>query len=203
MRTAFAVLLLSCGMAFAQGDIRPIKVGDVHVVTVTDNTTHQTYDETITVVSEQGGVFRTTHLRSDTKSTREGAYTPSWDVIRSGASGSVFDPPARQFQLPLQVGASWEQASAITVASGARSRFSSKSTVTGKEKLSTPAGEFDAFRMENKGYINGVSWPGGFAYRQVIWYAPSINRVLREEYKEMRPMGTDYVRELKSFTPAN
>lgn len=69
--------------------------------------------------------------------------------------------------------------------------------------MKTPAGEFDAFRIENKGYINGVSWPGGFAYLQVVWYAPSINRVLREKYKEMRPMGTDYVRELKSFTPAN
>lgn len=203
MKTALAVLLLSSGVAFAQGEVRPIKVGDVYVISVTNGTEHRKYDETITVMSQQGGVFKTTHLRSDTKSVTEGAYTPDWDVIRSGASGAMYDPPARQVHKPLQVGSSWESASSIALPNGGKSRFSGKATVTGEEKLRTPAGEFDAFRIENKGYVNGITWSGGFAYSQVTWYAPSINRVIREEYKEMRPMGTEYVRELTEFKPAD
>jgi hypothetical protein len=43
---------------------------------------------------------------------------------------------------------------------------------------------------------------GGFRILEKLWYAPAIDRMVRVEYKETRPLGADNIAELKSFTPA-
>ena len=53
--------------------------------------------------------------------------------------------------------------------------------------------------------MNGVSFPGGWAIRQKVWYAPAIDRMVRVEFEELRTLGADNVSELKQFSkrPAN
>ncbi len=67
------------------------------------------------------------------------------------------------------------------------------------EKVRTPAGEFDAWKVQAKGWINGVSWQGSFPLTQTVWYAPTLNRIVRLELKEGRRGGADNLTELKSF----
>jgi hypothetical protein len=205
MKIALASWLLLCSCAvFAQDTVRPAKVGDVHTYAVEMKADRARYDETITVTSTDGGNIRTRHVRSDREgASTEGLYTAEWAAIKSGSTGSQLDPPVIQAPRPLQVGTSAPIDSLALVANGARVRFKGDASIVAQEKLSTPAGEFDVYRIEQKGYINGVSFQGGFGFTQRIWYAPSIDRMVRMEYKEQRTMGADNVWVLKSFKAAD
>ena len=204
MKRLFVLLALaSCSVVFAQAPVRPAKVGDVHVYAAEFKTDRQAFDETVTVLSTEGGNLTTRHLRSGREGAMEGRYTAEWAAVQSGSTGSRFDPPLAQAPRPLQVGTRYPFDSVATVASGARLRLKGDSTVAAQEKLVTPAGEFEVYRIEQKGYMNGVSFQGGFAFTQTIWYAPSIDRIVRWDYKEQRTMGADNVMVLKQFKPAD
>jgi len=49
----------------------------------------------------------------------------------------------------------------------------------------------------------GLSFQGGWAFQQKVWYAPALDRIVRTEYKEQRTLGAESVSELKSFKPAD
>jgi hypothetical protein len=197
------VLASLAGSALAQAPSRPAKVGDVHVYSTEQRADRLRYDETVTVSAVSNGRIETRHVRSDRPTPADGLYDAEWATIRSGTSGSQLEPPLKVLQQPLEVGRSWEATTELTTSNGAKSRLKLASTIAAREKVSTPAGEFDAFRVDSKGYISGLSWQGGFGMQQRIWYAPAINRVVRSEYREQRSLGADNVTELKLFKPAD
>jgi hypothetical protein len=204
MKHAIALLLLAAGSCAFSQTVRPIKAGDVHVYSIEQKTDRARYDESVSVVAVEGDRVKVKHTRSDKEgASTEGLYTVEWAALKSGHTGTVLEPALRQVPQPLQVGAVYPLDSAGTTASGAKFRFKGEATVAAQEKLSTPAGEFDTFRIEQKGYVNGISFPGGWAFTQKIWYAPSINRIVRQEYKEQRSLGAENVYVLKSFKPAD
>lgn len=202
--TGFLMLLAGlAGSAWAQAPARPAKPGDVHVYSTEQRTDRVRFDETVTVTGVEGSRLKTRHARSDRPEPAEGMYGADWSAVKSGTSGSLYEPAIVQLQHPMKVGASWEGSYQVVAASGARSRLKMESTVAAQEKVRTPAGEFDAFRIESKGYLSGVSWQGGFGIHQKQWYAPAIDRIVRSEYREQRTMGADNVSELKQFKPAD
>ncbi len=204
VKLAFAVMLVGSCCAFSQVASRPIKVGDVHVYAVEHKAERAVFDETVTVVSTDGGVIKTRHVRSDkVGAASDGMYTSEWAIGKSGMSGSEYDPPIRLVPRPLQVGTSLPFDSVGSVPNGARLRSKGDSVVAAQERISTPAGEFDTYRIEQKGYVNGISFQGGFGFTQKIWYAPSIDRMVRIEYKEARTLGAENIQVLKSFKPAD
>jgi hypothetical protein len=206
LRNSIGFLMLLAGLAgsaCAQAPARPAKVGDVHVYSTDQRTDRLRFDETVTVTGIEGGRIKTRHARSDRPEPIEGIYGADWAAVKSGTSGSQYEPAIPQLQHPLKVGAAWEGSYQLLSANGARSRLKMEYTVAAQEKVRTPAGEFDAFRIESKGYLSGVSWQGGFGIQQKNWYAPAIDRIVRTEYKEQRTMGADNVSELKQFKPAD
>lgn len=76
--------------------------------------------------------------------------------------------------------------------------------VVAREKVKTPGGEFDAFKIKSEGWINGITWAGAIRMTEVRWFVPAIGRVVRSEYKDFRGgrVWTDTVTELKAFKPA-
>jgi hypothetical protein len=72
------------------------------------------------------------------------------------------------------------------------------------EKLRVPAGEYDTFRVNSKGWITGVSWSGSVRFEQSQWYAPAAGRVVRTEYRDWRggtQLWNHSIAEMKAFKP--
>lgn len=198
-----ASALLLAGTALAQAPQRgATRAGDVHVYAIQQKAERQELEETVTVQAVEQGTIRTLHRRTGRAQDLQGLYGSDWATAVSGASGSRFDPPVKLIDLPLEPGRSWEQTHQVVAANGARSQLKVEGRVVGLEKLVTPAGEFEAWRVESKSYLSGLSWQGGFQILQKVWYAPAIDRVVRMEYRESRAMGADNVTELKSFQAA-
>ena len=203
-RIPVLILLALLSLAAATQDVqRPARVGDVTIYNGEMKTERARYEETMTITGIEGDQIRTRHVRSDRPSPAEGLYTRNWATSRSGTTGSVYEPAIQTVTQPLEVGRSWAGTHEGKAASGALFRLKFDSTIAAREKLATPAGEFDTFRIDSKGYLSGVSWQGGFGIVQKEWYAPAIDRVVRSEYREQRTMGADNVVEMKAFKPAD
>lgn len=187
------------------GQARPVqKVGDVAVFAITDRADRKQSEETVTVVSVEGGQIKTRHTRPDrTPPDQEGISTTELSLALSGASGTRYDPPIALVKFPLAVGSAWKSTYESASPSGARSKGEFDFKVTAAEKLTTPAGAFDTFKIETEGWVNGISWQGSVRVVQSLWYAPSIGRFVKTEYKDYRGsrLWNDNVFELKSFTP--
>jgi hypothetical protein len=202
--TAIVLAAVSCGAAAQVAGVqRPARAGDVAVYSAEMRSEKARYDETVTVLGVEGDRIRSQHQRTDKTAPTEGLYTRDWGTLRSGTTGVVYEAPAGGIVQPLEVGRSSEGVYQGRNPAGAQFRIKLESTVAAREKLATPAGEFDAFRIESRGYLSGLSFQGGFAFVQKQWYAPAIDRIVRYEYKEQRTMGADNFFELKAFRPAD
>ena len=207
--TRWTTLALSAALGFAspawsQSVTAPrpaLKVGEVSTYAVNSRHDSRNYDEKITI-TEAGpdGYKAKVELANDPTRTRDLVMDADLGTVMS-SNGSRFTPAARTLKFPLEVGASWESRSDVVLADGGKSRLTFDSKVAGVENVRTPAGEFEAFRIETRGGIQGLSWNGYFRVVQTQWYAPSLQRVVRSEYKEQRTSGLDTVRELKAVEP--
>lgn len=196
-----AIALAGLSLAAAQEAPRPARVGDVHVYSTELRAEHKRYDETVTITAIEGERIHTQNVRSDRPTPIEGIYARDWATFVSGHSGAAYEPPVKVLG-PLEIGRTWEGVHEVRIPNGPLSRMQLESTVAAHERLATPGGEFDTWRIESKGYFSGVTWQGGWAITQKVWYAPAIDRVVRVEFREQRQMGADNVMELKGFLPA-
>lgn len=191
--------------AQADGGTRPVaKVGDVAVYAVDQRGDNRTFDETVTVTSVDLTHIKSSHVRPNRSPAEvEAVATLDWATVVSGASGTRFDPPIMGFKFPLVVGDAWKSSFVSESATG-KAKTDLDFKVVAREKVKTPGGEFDAFKIESEGWINGITWAGAIRMTEVRWFAPAIGRVVRSEYKDFRGgrVWTDTVTELKAFKPA-
>jgi hypothetical protein len=203
MRSLIPALAFAlCSAASAQVAQRAARTGDVHIYAVQQKNDRAAFDETVTITAVEGDRIKTSHQRSDRPEPSTGVYGLDWAAYQSGSSGMQLDPPSRVIARPLEQGKTWENTSDVTLRSGAKARIKMQAKVVALEKIATPAGEFEAYRIESQGYLSGLSFQGGTGFVQKVWYAPAIDRLVRLEYKEQRAMGADNVSELKAFKPA-
>lgn len=202
-------LLVTCGVsAWAQpdGSTRPVfKVGEVAVYTMNNRADNRTVEETVTVTAVESELIRFSHVRPGREPAElEGLFTPDMRQVQSGTSGTRFDPPAPLIKIPMAVGDTWKNAAEMVTRDNAKSKTDFEYKVVGTEKVKTPAGEFETFKIESGGWVTGVSWTGSVRVAQVQWYAPSIGRVVRSEFRDFRGgrPWSDTLTELKSFKPA-
>lgn len=105
------------------------------------------------------------------------------NFVRSAVES--FAPSAETLRFPLFVGKSWD--AEYTYTSGNwTSHCERESKVVAVERVSTPAGIFDAFRVESRTGYSGtaVSSGAGRSY-SVDWYAPAVGRVVKEDFESM------------------
>lgn len=201
------VALVSASVwAQADGAGRPVaKVGDVAVYAVEQRTDRRSFDETVTVTLVDQTHIKGKNLRPNRNPPEiEAVWTLDWATVVSGASGTRFDPPIPGFKFPLVVGDTWKSSFVGDATNKSKSKTDLDFKVAARENVKTPAGEFDSFRIESEGWINGVTWSGSIRMSEVRWYAPAIGRVVKSEYKDYRggQLWSHTVSELKSFTPA-
>ena len=108
-------------------------------------------------------------------------------VVRAGALMDIetrrFATPLERFRFPLAPGQSWNQwvdnYNETTKREGTINRYV---RVGGWEKVSTPAGEFDAIRMRVLMRLDDDEfWRYPTTCNYVIWYAPAVGAPVREE----------------------
>lgn len=154
---------------------------------------------------------------------------PALDVVRTeqwAAPGQVrigalyesetrrFVVPLKRYDFPLAEGKVWNQwvdnTNEATGKSGAINRYA---RVRGWEKVSTPAGTFDAIEVQVIMHLDDEEfwrWPTDCNY--VVWYAPAVRATVREakdaQYREKGDaLDNGWVRtqhallELVAFTP--
>lgn len=208
LKQLVAWCLVVPAIALAQGDgsTRPLpKVGDVTVYAVNNRSDNKQSEETVTVTSVEGGLIKTRHLRPDRNPPElEGVTTLELNPVVSGSSGSKFEPAIEIHRFPMKVGDSWKTRYEGTGLTGSRSRAELDVKVVAQEKIVTPAGEFDTFRIELGGWINGVNWQGAIRLAQTVWYAPAIGRLVKSDYNDYRnsSLFTSVLTEMKSHKPA-
>jgi len=119
---------------------------------------------------------------------------------------NIIESPTRKFSdrrilsFPLEIGKSWTYANQVESKTDQGDwRMDAKLTVTAYEKVTVPAGQFDAFRIEAKGKTGqqGAAGAGSWDFTETSWYAPSARAIVKEVYRDST-MG-EMVRELASF----
>lgn len=188
-----AALLMSMGaMAQTPTAQRPeVKVGEVSTYRIVDLQERKDLKlvMTVTEVRPEDVQFSWRKTTNNTDNT-EGKvlYTRDLNPHESVYSGAQFSPYSKIMSFPMSVGQEWKQNNSSTATNGSTSKSDIATKVTAWEKVKTPAGEFEAFKIEGKGWINGVSWQGALRTTQVNWYAPAAGRIVRQEYQVFRGM---------------
>jgi uncharacterized protein DUF3108 len=165
------------------------QVGDRWVYRVQDGfRVKLTWEETqeITSVSPQGMTVQVTGKGPSIDEQR----TETWSAPGVVLTGAVFDnetrrfePPLVRFRFPLTAGEHWSQRMRDpdhdTRPYGGVERYVS---VGGYERITTPAGTFDAIRMRVFMRLDDETfWRYPTECTYLLWYAPAIGMTVREE----------------------
>lgn len=108
-------------------------------------------------------------------------------LVRVGALMDIetrrFAEPLQRYQFPLTPGRSWSQWVANVNDTAHRTgQINHYVRVGGWEKVSTPAGTFDAIRLRVFMQLDDEEfWRGPTMCNYLIWYAPAVGAPVREE----------------------
>ncbi len=124
------------------------------------------------------------------------------NIERSGQA--VYSPNDQTLQFPLSVGKSWSGSYVYTSGSW-RTQCDREAKVVAIERVSTPAGDFDAFRIEEKTLWQTSASVGGTGVtRATAWYAPAAGRIVKMDYQDIPIKGPATTTEtvLTRYAPA-
>lgn len=114
------------------------------------------------------------------------AFARGWNPVggRTPAGDEVtYDPPLPLFVFPLQDGRRWSQTvTATDTRTGARFPVFVQGWVLGRETVTTPAGTFDAIRIQRSLRIGDGEtsiWRSDTFQAETEWYAPTVGRAVR------------------------
>jgi hypothetical protein len=168
-------LALLAGPALAQNTDRPeVKVGDrwqfVRYYSVASTTPNLIWEIHSVSATEIAGTENGEPLQ----------LTADLNVIDS-PTGSYSNPNALSF--PLEVGKRWQYATDwLFKPKGSRGSLSVDVEVVAYERITVPAGEFEAFKLVSKGSLSGTS-PINSQYDAVItttyWYAAAPRAIVK------------------------
>lgn len=149
-----------------------------------------------------------TGIQVDVKRPATGAvlshyrYTPEMNPIDRGKMH--FAPYYARFAFPLAPGKAWTvDATGDNPAVGKRWRYQVNGKAIGWEKITVPAGEFDAIKVEVVSYYQGeeVGTRGGSGQsKETAWYAPAVNNFVKLEYQDTNWQGTIFNRDQWELT---
>jgi hypothetical protein len=163
-----------------------VKVGDRWVYEIRDESTgylRDGYTEMVTEVSPREIILNRTFREPGSGSPQSVLVTfdREWNAIDNLLW--KFAPNNGQgIRLPLELGKAWQaEFDAKNLDTGAIYRGTSSSKVVGREPVTTPAGTFEAFKIEHKSKQMSPSdeskiWESEI----VVWYVPQINHWARQ-----------------------
>jgi hypothetical protein len=186
--------LAGCAGTLSQGsgpaaEAPAYRVGDRWVYTAEDGFRVKTrWEETheVTAIGADGITVRITQKGETLNVTR----TEQWAAPVLVKVGAVYNNETRRFTTPLQVynfplasGKVWNQHAhnfnEFTGKTGVINRYV---RVRGWDKVTTPAGTFDAVSMHVIMHLDDDEfWRHGTECNYLVWYAPAVRGMVREE----------------------
>lgn len=97
----------------------------------------------------------------------------------------VLSGDLKQLIFPMELGTKWDYKQKYTnKATSVVVRTQADVHVTAYEKIKVAAGDFDAFKIEHKGYWNNDSSRRNGRFTRISWYAPSAKSIVKTEYED-------------------
>jgi hypothetical protein len=222
---ALAALLGGCAMGGVGSSSQPAsveapqyRVGDRWVYRITEGyRVKAIYDETHTVTGIGADGITVEVVMKGPR--LDAVRTERWPSPGRVTQGSLFDVETRRFREPLEryrfplvTGSTWnERPHNFNEYLKREGQISHYVRVGGLEKVTTPAGTFDAVRLSVMMRLDDEEfWRYPTECNYVVWYAPAVKAAVREmrraEYQERsypypRLEAQSAVIELVSFTP--
>jgi hypothetical protein len=225
--SAVAVVTAACAGLDAPGDGGPAaeapayRVGDRWVYRATDGFfTPVRWEETreITAIGAEGTTVRVTQNGPTVATTRNEVW-PAPGLVRTGAlfddETRRFATPLKRYAFPLVPGKTWNQfVDNYNETTRKEGQINHYVRVGGWEKVTTPAGTYDAIRLRVLTRLDDDEfWRWATECNYLIAYAPAVRGVVREDKEaQYREKGSPAdgvtalrsqhaVLELVSFTP--
>lgn len=170
--------------SFAQSSERPdVHVGDrwawLHSNGLVKETDHTQIEDVVDVKDNE----ITTRVRvKGQQGSAIAAYSMDWNPI--DVVSARYDPLLKEFDFPLQVGKKWDgEADKMLFSNGKHGKFILKAEVTALEKITVPAGTFDAYRIDISIDAASTDENANIGHTaETIWFAPSVRRYVKSEY---------------------
>lgn len=108
-------------------------------------------------------------------------FTREWNPI--DVVSARYDPYLKDFAFPLQIGKKWDSsADKMLFSNGKHGKFFSKSEVVAMEKVTVPAGTFDAYKINVSIDAAGTDEDANAGHTvETYWYAPTVKRYVKFE----------------------
>jgi len=131
-----------------------------------------------------------------------GTYTREWNAVDVGSAR--YQPNLNVFAFPLQVGKKWDgNADKMLFTNGKHGKFQLKGEVVAFEKVTVPAGTFDAYKISIAIDAVATDEDANIGHTvETYWYAPSVKRYVKSENvfsRDGRPRSKD-IYELLDFS---
>jgi hypothetical protein len=175
-------LLLAAGARADTADRPDVHVGDrwswQHTNGLANERDYTTIEDVVDVSSTE---IRTRWRIKGKPNSSIATFTPEWNPV--DVVTARYDPMLREFAFPLQVGKKWDaSADKMLFANGKHGKFTVKGEVEGMEKVTEPAGVFDAYKISL--HIDAIATDEDANIGntvETIWYVPSVKRYVRFE----------------------
>lgn len=143
------------------------------------------YSHVVTSVSPDRITVR---VRNEGGEEFDSLYTPEGNFVSS--KYGVYETFQPTLKFPLRAGDSWKSPFSVKNADGLTIFGTYEVKVVKLEKVTVPAGEFDAWKLESRAYFHRSDFPNGQGtMNRTYWYAPAIKRVVLEEYNDTNTRG--------------
>ena len=176
--TAFLGVIAAAQTSTSRADIPTLKIGDYWKYEQNDKRTgikEAEFNRKITSV----GPSEIEGTENDAKLL----LTPELNTIES--STFTVTGEAKILSFPLEIGKKWDSKySFITKPSAMKVRWQFEAFISSLDKIRVPAGEFEAFRIDYKGYWNNDTTGRNGRIKMTIWYSPVARSVIRSEYED-------------------
>ena len=193
--------VLASGLVLAQSaptskvEVPTIKVGDAWTFDRTDGLKNvKEYTSLVTVTAVTDTEMRSTATRSDNGQIATIIRNKELNRLATETTigKSVADPYYPSYSFPLEIGKTWDKEVTFTRSNEPDWKVvtSLKGRVVGWEKVTVPAGSFNALRIEVLGFYHGwkgsASGAGRWSGRSIdtAWYAPEVKNIVKSIYEE-------------------
>jgi hypothetical protein len=166
-------------------DIAGILPGDRWVYELTDEITGDVRATTTVVVLDVSKSEINTRVSTrGSASPRQIVFDRTWNRIDDSV-WKYRPSDGMGIAMPIEVGKEWRfENKATHLRNGTALAQTGQSKVVAKEKITTTAGSFDAFKIETMiRQVNANDQTRAATLAVALWYAPSVNRWVRRTYQ--------------------
>lgn len=186
LRKFFLLILVAFGILGTAWADNSVGIPDVHIGDIWkyrnidgySNETNVEFSHLIVKLDDKEIVVQLQNKNS--KGKRLKYFTREWNQTDSGEV--KWEPYNSEYKFPLSVGRTWNQEFKFSYNNGASFSSLVKAKVTALEKVTVPAGTFDAYRIEKDIETRSNSADATVMIGRIItWYAPVVKKYVRQE----------------------